>query len=50
MPSLKAASNATDIANILFIGILLLCIVSSFAVAWVTNSRDRIWSAKAARQ
>ena len=42
MPSLEAASNATDITNILFIGTLLACIVWSVAVAWFVNRRDGI--------
>jgi hypothetical protein len=42
MPLLEPASNATDIANILFIGTLLACIVSSVAVAWFVNRRDGI--------
>jgi hypothetical protein len=50
MPSLEAASNATDIANILFIGTLFACIVLSAAVAWFVNRRDGIDSPEAARR
>ena len=49
MPSLEAASNATDIANILFIGTLLACIVLSVAVAWFVNRRGGIDGPEAAR-
>jgi hypothetical protein len=49
MPSLEAASNATDIANILFIGTLLACIVLSVAVASFVGRRDGIDSPETAR-
>jgi hypothetical protein len=49
MPSLEAASNATDITNILFIGTLLACIVLSVAVASFVNRRDGIGSPEAGR-
>src|SRR5271163_4541568 len=37
MSPLQAASNATDVANVFFIGGLLALITSSVAVAWVAN-------------
>ena len=49
MPLLEATSNATDTANILFIGALLACIVLSVGVAWFVNRRNGIDSPEAAR-
>jgi hypothetical protein len=40
MSQFEAASNATYVANMLFIGALLASIVSGFAVAWVASKDD----------
>jgi hypothetical protein len=39
MSPLEAASNTTVVADIIFIGGLLACIVVGVAVAWVVNRR-----------
>ncbi len=41
MPSFEAASRATELSNILFIGMLLTVIVSRALVAYVSSRRSR---------
>jgi hypothetical protein len=39
MSPLEAAPNATEVANVFFIGGLLTCIVFGVVVAWVVSRR-----------
>ncbi len=41
MPSFEAASRATELSNILFIGMLLTIIVSGALGAYVASKRSR---------
>jgi len=42
-PSLATAERVADVANIFFIGSLVVGVVATITIVWMTNVKERYW-------